>query len=179
MAMETLHPKPGVPVAQRVTAHVGRNELAVFLIGFRINKFWKVHKWLPVARAMGRMLKELEAAKDSGLRHVEAWPGRTSILVQYWDSYEHLQSYAVDKAKEHIPAWTAFNKAVGSNGDVGIWHETYRVRAGDFECVYNNMPSFGLAAAYDMIPAEGTYARAETRLEQSSKDAPKKAREAL
>lgn len=170
--METLHPQPGVPIPQRVTARVGRNELAVFLIGFRINKLWKVHKWLPVARAMGRMLKELEAAKESGLRRVEAWPGRTSILVQYWDSYEAIQAYAVDKSKEHIPAWNDFNKAVGSNGDVGIWHETYRVHAGDFECVYNNMPPFGLAAAYDMIPAEGLYARAESRMDKSKEDAP-------
>lgn len=169
--METLNPPPNTIVPQRVTAKVGSKELAVFLIGFRINKLWKVHKWLPVARAMGRMLTELRAAKDSGLRHVEAWPGRTSILVQYWDSNDALQAYAVDKSKEHIPAWTAFGKAVGSNGDVGIWHETYRVHAGDFECVYNNMPRFGLAAAFDMIPAEGAYARAESRMEQSKEDA--------
>ena len=170
--METLHPTPGIPVAQRVTAQVGREEIAVFLIGFRINKLWKVHKWVPVARAMGRMLKELNEAKDSGLRHIETWPGRTSILVQYWDSFDAIQSYAMDKAKEHIPAWSAFNKAVGSNGDVGIWHETYRVHAGDFECVYNNMPAFGLAAAYDMIPAEGPYARSESRLVQAKEQLP-------
>ncbi len=44
---------------------------------------------------------------------------------------------------------------VASNGDVGIWHETYRVRPGDFECVYNNMPPFGLAAATRQVPATG------------------------
>jgi len=165
--METLHPAANAIVPQRVTAKVNQDELAVFLIGFRINKLWKVHKWMPVARAMGRMLKELNEADHSGLRHVENWFGRTSILVQYWDSFDALQAYAVDKSQEHIPAWNAFNKAVGSNGDVGIWHETYRVHAGDFECVYNNMPRFGLAAAFDMIPAEGAYARSESRLEQS------------
>ncbi|TDJ39578.1 MAG: DUF4188 domain-containing protein [Gammaproteobacteria bacterium] len=51
-----------------------------------------------------------------------------------------------------------------SNGEVGIWHETFRVHAGDFECVYNNMPGFGLAQAYGSIPATGDHARAASRM---------------
>lgn len=34
-----------------------------------------------------------------------------------------------------------------SRGDVGIWHETYLVRAGEYECVYSGMPLMGLAKA--------------------------------
>jgi hypothetical protein len=38
--------------------------------------------------------------------------------------------------------WASFNKSVGrSRGDVGIWHETYRVAAGQYEAVYSGMPS--------------------------------------
>ena len=48
---------------------------------------------------------------------------------------------------EHLPAWQAFNKAIGSNGDVGIWHETYVIKAGAYENIYNNMPAHGLGAA--------------------------------
>ncbi|MGA2647399.1 MAG: DUF4188 domain-containing protein [Candidatus Sulfotelmatobacter sp.] len=33
--------------------------LVVFLIGFRINRLLAIGKWLPVATAMGPMLKEL------------------------------------------------------------------------------------------------------------------------
>ena len=40
-----------------------------------------------------------------------------------------------------------FNHAVGASGDVGIWHETYKVHAGEYECVYVNMPRSRLAAA--------------------------------
>ena len=32
-------------------------DLVVFLIGMRINRLWKIHKWLPIARAMPRMLR--------------------------------------------------------------------------------------------------------------------------
>lgn len=159
----------GQIVEQRVAARVDADETVVFLIGMRINRPWKVHKWLPVARAMGRMLTELNAAGNLGLRHVESWFGRTSIMVQYWDSFEALEAYATARSLEHLPAWQAFNKAVASNGDVGIWHETYRVQAGDFECVYNNMPRFGLARAYQAVPATGAYARAASRLSQGGR----------
>ncbi|MEZ5559495.1 MAG: DUF4188 domain-containing protein [Pseudomonadales bacterium] len=161
--------EPGTIVRARVAAEVDAAEFVVFLIGMRINRLWKVHKWLPVARAMGSMLRELHQAGNLGLRHVESWFGRTSIMVQYWDSFEALEAYATGKSLAHLPAWAAFNRAVGSNGDVGIWHETYRVRPGDFECVYNNMPRFGLARAFESVPASGAYGRAASRLRQAQR----------
>jgi hypothetical protein len=44
-------------LAERVTAEIG-DEVCVFLIGMRVNRFWKVHRWWPVASAMRRMLAE-------------------------------------------------------------------------------------------------------------------------
>ena len=35
-------------IKQRMAAEMD-GEFAVFLIGFRINKPWKIHKWLPVS----------------------------------------------------------------------------------------------------------------------------------
>lgn len=149
--------------AERVTAQFD-HEVVVFLIGMRINCLWKVHKWFPVARALGRMVSELKADQASGLLGVERWLGNPSIMVQYWRSFDHLEDYASDKNKSHQPAWIAFNRAVGSSGDVGIWHETYRVRPGDYECVYNNMPLFGLAKATHAVPATGMRQFARGRL---------------
>jgi hypothetical protein len=141
-------------IAQRMTAQID-GEVVVFLIGMRINRAWKIHQWLPVARAMPRMLRELQADPGSGLLGFETWFGNPTLSMQYWRSFEHLERYARDAARLHRPAWAAFNRAVASNGDVGIWHETYRVRPGDFECIYNNMPPFGLARATRQIPAGG------------------------
>ena len=59
----------------------------------------------------------------------------------------------------------AFNQRVGrSRGDVGIWHETYRVRAGEYECVYSGMPPFGLAKAASTVEAVGARDSARGRL---------------
>ena len=141
-------------LAKRMTAEV-EGEFVVFLIGMRINRFWKIHKWLPVALAMPRMLRELSNDPTSGFLGAESWFGNPTILLQYWRSFEHLERYATDSQREHRPAWAAFNRAVGSHGDVGIWHETYRVRPGDFECIYNNMPPFGLGKVTRLVAASG------------------------
>ena len=150
-------------LAGRVTARFD-GEVVVFLIGMRINRLWKIHKWLPVARAMPQMLRELTADADSGLLGFESWVGNPTLSLQYWRSFEHLERYAKDSARLHRPAWAAFNRAAGSNGDVGIWHETYRVRPGDYECIYNNMPPFGLASATTAVPAHGALESARSRM---------------
>jgi hypothetical protein len=150
-------------IAQRVTADVD-SEVVVFLIGMRINKPWKIHKWLPVASAMPRMVTELYANPGSGFLGAEQWFGRTTVMLQYWRSFDALESYAKDRTQQHLPAWAAFNRAVGSNGDVGIWHETYRIRPGDYECIYNNMPAFGLAKATRLVPVAGSRESAVGRL---------------
>ena len=46
---------------------------------------------------------------------------------------------------------------------IGIWHETYLVEPGKFECIYGNMPLFGLAAATKHVKAEGRLAAAKDR----------------
>ena len=138
-------------IKRRMTAGLD-GEAVVFLIGMRINKLWKVNKWLPVVQAMPRMISELYADPASGFLGAHFWFGRTTLALQYWRSFEALDRYANDPQRTHRPAWAAFNRAVGSNGDVGIWHETYRVAAGSYECIYNNMPPFGLAAATRAVP---------------------------
>ena len=47
---------------------------------------------------------------------------------------------------------------------MGIFHETYSVRAGDYECVYVNMPPFGMARAGAMVPAVGRMQSAMSRM---------------
>lgn len=151
-------------IAQRMTADI-EGDFVVFLIGMRVNKFWKLHKWLPVAMAMPPMLKELLENPGSGLLGVHSHFGfPNTLLVQYWRSFEHLESYARDKNKAHLSAWTAFNKKIASNGDVGIWHETYKVSAGQYETVYNNMPAYGLGEATRLVPAVGKRETAKARL---------------
>lgn len=148
---------------ERLTATI-EGDFVVFLIGMRINNPLKVHKWLPVARSMPRMITELHRQPELGFLHAEMWFSRTIIVVQYWRSMEQLLAYAKNKQAQHLPAWQAFNKAVGTDGSVGIWHETYAANAGTYENVYVNMPVFGLAKAGILQAASGGKASAASRL---------------
>lgn len=149
----------------RLTARM-EGEFAVFLIGMRINKPLLVHKWLPVATAMPRMLKELYSNPELGLLSHEMWFSRTIILVQYWRSLEALLSYAKAKDANHLPAWQEFNRSIGTGGTVGIWHETYVVKPGTYENVYANMPAFGLGKAGTLVEAKAGLKSAAERIQQ-------------
>ena len=151
-------------IDKRVTAEI-EGAFVVFLIGMRINTFWKPWKWLPVLLAMQRMLRELEREPESGFLGADDYFGgpRRPMLVQYWRSFGHLENYARNRNAAHWPAWVEFNKRVGSSGEVGIWHETYLVPARGYECVYNNMPPTGLGAVATLVPAAGRNATAASR----------------
>lgn len=138
------------------------DDFVVFLIGMRINKPWKVHKWLPVAKSMRPMQVELMQNTDLGCMHIENWFGRTTMSVQYWTDAESLNRYATGEI--HLPAWRAFNKAIRNSGDVGIWHETFQVKAGQYETIYGNMPRFGLASAGKHMPTSEVGQSARRRL---------------
>jgi hypothetical protein len=144
--------------------NAAQSEVVVFLIGMRANRWWKPWQWLRVALAMPRMLRELATHPELGMLSSDAWFGRTTVMVSYWKSMDHLLAYAKLRNAEHLPAWRAFNKHVGMNGDVGIWHETYRVPEGSFETVYLNMPAFGLGKAVGLREARGAHVSAAGRL---------------
>jgi hypothetical protein len=148
---------------ERMTATID-GEFVVFLIGVRINSPLRVHKWIPIVAAMPRMLKELYRQPELGLLHADTWFGRTIIVVQYWRSMGHLLTYSKSKEAEHLPAWKAFNQKVGTDGTVGIWHETYAASPGTYENVYVNMPAFGLGKAGLLEAAAGKRQSASGRL---------------
>lgn len=152
----------------RHTAQI-EGDFVVFVIGMRINKLWKVHQWVPVARAMGPMLKTLFEHPEKGMLGASSsWAGRQITLIQYWRSFDHLERFAKDRDDPHLEPWRRFNQKVGSSGDVGVFHETYRVAAGDYECIYANMPEMGLAKAATHLPVARRGDTARARIEPVS-----------
>jgi len=143
----------------------------VFIIGMRINKPWKVHRWVPVAAAMPRMVRELAQKPELGFLGGETWFARTIVMIQYWRSFEALESYAKAREHAHLPAWAAFNKAVGANGDVGIFHETYRIAPGGYETFYGNMPPTLMGAVGTLAEVKGAANSARGRLAQTTHEA--------
>ena len=137
-------------------------DFAVFLIGMRLARPWKLHRWLPLALSMRAMLRELAARPETGfLGSVTGLP----VSVLYWRSYDHLEAWARDPEGRHWPAMCAFNrKMIDAGGDLGFWHETYLIKDGHYEAVYSGMPPFGLGAAARLVPVTPDRAGARQRL---------------
>ncbi|WP_245246173.1 DUF4188 domain-containing protein [Nostoc sp. ATCC 53789] len=75
-----------------------------------------------------------------------------------------MERFARNPAYAHLKAWQKFNRAIGTDGSVAIWHETYLIEPGRSEAIYGNIPVFGLAAATKHVPAMGRRKTARRRL---------------
>jgi hypothetical protein len=150
------------------------SDVVVFIIGMRINRLWQVWRWFPVFVAMPRMLAELARRPELGLlgRPRTLLSGRVITVLQYWSSFDALESYARAPERTHLPAWRRFNRRIRDNGSVGIFHETYRVTPGSVETVYANMPAFGLGAARGTAPVGAARQTAAERLGVRTDDVP-------
>ena len=158
-------------IDRRVCAEI-EGPFVIFMIGARINRPWKLNVVVPFIATMPRMLGELAAKPELGLLHVrQHFNGTSVMLIQYWRGFEELEAYARAPDKAHLPAWQWFNKALGSNGDIGIWHETYLIQPGNYENIYNNMPPFGLGAAGTLVDAVGARQSAHQRMRAAAKEA--------
>lgn len=147
----------------RYTAELTDDGVVLLLIGMRFNQWWRVDKWWFVLFGMLRMLRYLARA-DEGLLQSRYWFGRTLLLVQYWRSLDELMEFATDSKAPHAKTWRDFNRRVGADGSVGIFHETYKIIPGDSEAMYVNMPVFGLGAAMGPVPVGRSRDRARQRM---------------
>jgi hypothetical protein len=144
---------------RRMTAQID-GDFVVFLIGARFNN--KLHLLRSLVdlggrRGMKHMLDYLVAHPEKGLLGYEMG---LPVIVQYWRSFEHLEAFAKDSTDPHLAVWRNYWRRVGAGDRTGIWHETYRVRAGEYEAVYGNMPPFGLGKAGRLVPlSESSSAR--------------------
>ena len=155
----------------RFTADVD-GDFVVFLIGMRVNKLWDVRDWWPTFVAMRPMVKELEARPELGLMHAQfGWLGGP-FVAQYWRSFEQLDAYARARDHLHLPAWKEWNQAARASRAVGIWHETYKVHAGEYETIYGNMPHVGLARAGGHAPLKAKGESAARRIGAPEEDVP-------
>lgn len=160
--------------AGRYTADLSNagDEIVVFLIGMRVNKPWKLSRWWPVFTAMPKMLRYLKEHPEKGLLGYQQALLPAPMLVQYWRSFADLERFARDSDDPHLEPWREFNRRVGASGDVGIWHETFRVKTAAIETIYGNMPPTGLGAAVDLVQIRRGRDSAAARIGASDADDP-------
>ena len=149
----------------RWTAQID-GDFVVFLIGARLqarHPLRSLRDHRGIKHGMQGMLKYLSEHPAKGLLGFQT-SGVSTLVIQYWRSFEHLEAFAADDSDPHLAAWRRYWKRVGRSDRTGIWHETFLVRAGEYEAVYGNMPPFGLAKATEAVRlGSGSNARSRLR----------------
>jgi Domain of unknown function (DUF4188) len=147
----------------RWTADI-EGDFVVFLIAAKPNsfRFLRFLKDLGGARGMQKMLDHLVAHPEKGLLGYDMY-GVGGLVVQYWRSFEQLEAFARNTDDPHTAVWRNYVRRTRSSSRTGIWHETYLVRAGEYEAVYANMRPTGLAKASGVKSIAGE-SRARERL---------------
>ena len=166
-------------MVDRVT-HAYEGPLALFLIGLRVHKPWKVGIVRRAGSAMPRMIAELEANRRAAERgeaqHLGYLGSRTTLdlggptVIQWWRSVEDIYAYANAASLEHRPAWLDFYRAAKADPTaVTIWHETYAIEPGGVESLYGGPGAFGLADIAGTVPVGR---RGETARERLGRPGP-------
>mmetsp|Transcript_19549 Transcript_19549/g.36116 ORF Transcript_19549/g.36116 Transcript_19549/m.36116 type:complete len:241 (-) Transcript_19549:23-745(-) len=149
-------------------APVSHEGMTVFLIGMRINRWYRMDLWLPPLLAMSRMLNELQTnSKEFGYYGGEMYGilalflGYPSVQITYWESIDKVMDFA--SGKSHRDGLKHYMEAMEhSNGAVGVWHETYEISRA--EGMHRDMPEFGLVRAVGSLEAVGALEAARGRL---------------
>jgi hypothetical protein len=121
-------------------------DFVVFLLGARVGNPLKAVKALPLLMQLPKMLADLARDPSKGLLGYQLLGRGTNI--QYWRSFEDLERFARNPDDRHARVWREwYRRMQHHNPSVGIWHETYRVQAGQYEAIYGGMPAYGLGRA--------------------------------
>ena len=153
----------GARVAGRQTAEI-EGDFVVFLIGAGFSPLHPIRSFRDLGgiRGMPHMLNYLVKHPDKGLLHYEM--PSPALIVQYWRSFEHLEAFARSEDDPHLRAWRKYWKRVGKDNRSAIWHETFLVRAGEYEAIYANCKPRGLGVAGTLVPvSEASTARLRIR----------------
>ena len=127
-------------------------DFVVFIIGARFDLRNPVRSLVDLGGRMSlpQMLKYLMQHPEKGLLGYEQ--AGLATTIQYWRSFEHLERFAKDEDDPHLEVWRKYWKRLGKSDRTGIWHETFLVRAGEYEAIYGNMAPRGLGKATELIP---------------------------
>lgn len=138
-------------------------DVVVFLIGTRYNHPYGLlaPNAEKVANYFTQMVSDLEEHPDEfGFLGATTWMNTRAaskneiMVVCYFRSVEGLHSFA--HADYHLKGWNWWNKEFHKMPHITIFHETYRVPAGNWESIYVNSKISGLQSTIFKVPEEGT-----------------------
>ncbi len=127
-------------------------DCVVFLIGACLDLRHPLRGLLEISgrRGVRDVLAYVAAESDRGLLGYDL-AGFT--VTQWWRTIGHLDSFAGDGVDPRLAPWRNYWKRVARSSRTSIWHETYLVRAGQYQPVYGHVPAFVRPSTAPVRPA--------------------------
>lgn len=153
----------------RYTAEI-EGDFAVFHIGFILNGHIPTREMKQLLDSFNSMLGDLEGQPEKygfygSTTYTSANTRVDSIMaIQYWRSQHHLNAFARDRLSSHFPSMQWLGKVAKVSTNVGFWHESFAVHAGEHESIYVHCPQILLGKAGKVVPATGQRRTARGRL---------------
>jgi hypothetical protein len=163
--VKTAHPI----IRGRYAAEI-EGDFCVFHVGLIVNSQIPTMDLKKIGDAFSAMVAELEADPERygfyGATNYIAGNASvdSTLTIQYWRSQQHVDAYARDHMTKHFPNMLWTSKMMKLSADVGFWHESFTVHAGEYEGVYVNCPQMLLGKAGRVVPATGRRRTARGRL---------------
>jgi Domain of unknown function (DUF4188) len=112
---------------RRMTAEID-GDFVVFLIGARPDKVHLVRSIMDLGgrRGLKHMLDYLVAHPEKGLLGYQMG---LPTIVQYWRSFDHLESFANDTSDPHLAAWRNYWRRVGQSAQAKTARDRFRATA--------------------------------------------------
>ena len=149
-----------MPAANRQTVDLsGFPDLVVIYLGMRVNR----PRGLRTLAWIGpRIRRSVLERPDGLLLHedliVSMFPPHLGMR-QYWRDFDAMERWA--RSLPHKQWWQRF---VRDTGGTGFWHETYLMRGGGMEAIYDDVDRpLGLMRVAPLQPARGRSHAARTR----------------
>jgi hypothetical protein len=130
-----------------------KEPMCLFLVGMQCRSWKSMWKIPFILIRMRKIYGELLSNKDSGFLWGKFFTSnrpKTTLLLSYWKSSEHIERFISDKKFSHHQATKDYYKRLGQDPNIGIWHETYEINPGQAETLYYGMNPFGASGFLDV-----------------------------
>jgi len=166
---EDIHPL----ITKPYTASI-EGDFCVFLVGAKLNARFPSSDFKWLGEAFESMVTELESdperfgylGGDYFMSHNPYTNGQ--MLVSYWRSQEHVNAWAKDRMNKHFAPMIKSSKHIRDSSEYGFYHESFKVHAGEYDCVYLNMPRTLFGKVGEIHEAKGKLRTAAGRANLST-----------
>lgn len=149
-------------IAPRYSATLD-GDFVLFIVGMRINRLCAIHIWPAILLRALRIIRSATPGANGLLSREIVISGKGIALITYWDDFDQWEEFG-NSDNHHRSSWKYFYERVINSKAVGLWHELYSIKQGEYQTIYMQMPPKGLSRSKEARISENPPSKAHDRM---------------